>query len=186
MSPDALHAEDQRAGARVAELERRSGRSCAGLSCGWKTSSPGRSGSMSDMCSASPWPRPVENSPVPLSSIGAGAVHDLVSSVAVHVADAEVVIALAAPGGVWIRRAGVAGVEGPDVGERAVAPVPGREHRARVVAAGHDQAGPLAVEIGDAGQEAIHAVAVVVAPVARPCRAGRRSSRWPAPRRSGR
>ena len=94
------------------------------------------------------------------------AVDDLVAAVAVHVADAEVVVALPAPAGVRVRRAGVAGVERPDVRERAVAPVPGREHRARVVAARHHQARPLAVEIRDGGEEAVDAVAVGVAPVA--------------------
>ncbi len=75
-------------------------------------------------------------------------------------------IALTAPGGVWIGRAGVACVEGPDSGERAVAPVPGREHGASVITSGHNEAGPLSVEISDARQEAVHAIAVTVAPIA--------------------
>src|SRR5262249_2501800 len=104
--------------------------------------------------------------PGPVIINRASAVHYFVSSIVVHVAYAELVIALSAPRGVWIGRAGVAGVEGPDVGERAVAPVPGREHGASVITAGHKGAGPLAVEIGDARQEAIHAIAVTVAPIA--------------------
>ena len=63
-------------------------------------------------------------------------------------------------------RAGVAGVEGPDAAQGAVAPVPRGEHRARVVAARHHQARPLSVEIRNRGEEAIDAVAVGVAPVA--------------------
>src|SRR5262249_21971064 len=104
--------------------------------------------------------------PGPVIIDRAGAVHDLVFSVAVHVAYAELVIALSSPRGVWIGRAGVARVEGPDVGERAVAPVPGREHGASVITSGHNEAGPLSVEISDARQEAIHAIAVTVAPIA--------------------
>src|SRR5262245_678167 len=104
--------------------------------------------------------------PGPVVINRAGTVHDLVSSIAVHVADAELVIALSAPRGVWIGRAGVACVEGPDSCERAVAPVPGREHGASVITSGHNEAGPLSVEISDARQEAVHAIAVTVAPVA--------------------
>src|SRR5262249_3975152 len=104
--------------------------------------------------------------PGPVIINRAGPVHNLVSSVAVHVAYAELVIALSSPRGVWIGRAGVARVEGPDVGERAVAPIPGREHGASVITSGHNEAGPLSVEISDARQEAIHAIAVTVAPIA--------------------
>ena len=83
-------------------------------------------------------------------------------AVAVDVGDAEAVVALAAIGAVAGRA--VVAVERPAPGQLAVAPVPGGQHGARVVAAAHDDARPLAVEIGDAGEEAIDAVAVVVAP----------------------
>src|SRR5262249_39477342 len=104
--------------------------------------------------------------PGPIIIYGASAVHNLVFSVAVHVAYAELVIALAAPGGVLIRRARVARVEGPDVGERAVAPVPCRGPRASVKPSGHNEAGTLAAEISAPRQKAIHAIAVTVAPIA--------------------
>lgn len=56
-------------------------------------------------------------------------------------------------------------VEHFQVRQAAVAPVPGGQHRSRVVAAAHDEARTAAVEIGDAGQEAVDAVAIIVAPV---------------------
>src|SRR5262249_51677719 len=98
-----------------------------------------------------PVPPARREKPGPVVIDGAGAVHNLVSSVAVNVADAEVVIALSAPGGVWVRCAGVARVESPDVGELAVAPVPGREHCASVITSGHNEARAPSVEISDAG-----------------------------------
>ncbi len=58
--------------------------------------------------------------------------------------------------------AGRGGVEDPAAGELAAAPVPGREHRAAVIAAAHDDAGMNAIEIGDARQEAIGTVAIAI------------------------
>ena len=71
--------------------------------------------------------------------MAARAVHDFVSSVAIDVANAEIVISLATPKrpGIWCSR--VTCVEYPTTGQRAVAPIPGREHRARVVATRHYQ-----------------------------------------------
>ena len=81
----------------------------------------------------------------------------------IHVADGEIVIALAAI--VSISGRAIVAVERPGSGELAVAPVPGDENGPRVVAAAHDQAGARAVEIGDAGEETVDAVAVAIAPI---------------------
>src|SRR5262249_16863547 len=66
---------------------------------------------------------------------GAGAVDDLVPAVAVDVAHAQVVVPLAAIGA--MARRPIVAIEGPDPSELPVAPVPGDEHRAGVVAAAH-------------------------------------------------
>ncbi len=60
--------------------------------------------------------------------------------------------------------AGAVAVERPPPGQRPVAEVPGDDDRAGVVPPRHDQRGPLAVEVGGAGQEPVDAVAVAVAP----------------------
>ena len=89
---------------------------------------------------------------------GGGAKDDLVTSILVDVGDRQVVITLPVIGGV------VVAVEHPALCELAVAPVPGGDHRTRVVAAREDGAGPLAVEIRDAREETIDAIAVGIAP----------------------
>src|SRR5688572_26983826 len=83
----------------------------------------------------------------------AGAVDDVVLAVAIDVAGAEAVVPLAAIGAVCGRA--VVAVEGPDAGQLAAAPVPGRQHAARVIPPAKDDAGPYAVEVGDARQEAV-------------------------------
>src|ERR1044072_5267890 len=90
------------------------------------------------------------------------AVDDFVSAVLVHVANRQVVIALTAES--LVRGRAVLAVERSDACELSAAPAPGGEDGARVVAARHDEARPLAVEISDAGEEAVNAVAVAVAP----------------------
>src|SRR5215475_16209634 len=90
----------------------------------------------------------------------ARAVDDLVPAVAVHVADAEVVIALPRVAHISLLRA----VESPHAGQLAVAPVPRGQHRAGVITAAHHQARSFAVEISYGRQEAINAVAPTVAP----------------------
>ena len=127
------------------------------------TSSPGRSGSRSPKCIASPWPEPGRVPPLAVAADHARAVDDLVLAVAVHVADADAVVAL--PAVRPVARGAVVAVEDPAAGQLAVPPVPRGQHRPRVVAAAEDDARPLAVEVRDARQEAVHAVAVVVAPV---------------------
>ena len=93
---------------------------------------------------------------------GHGAVGDLVAAVAIHVAYAQVVVALsciAAPlGGV--------GVEGPADCQLFAVEVVGGDARAGVVAATEDGAQVLAVEVAAGGQETVAAVGVVVAPAA--------------------
>src|SRR5215467_8530079 len=90
----------------------------------------------------------------------ARAIDDLVPAVAVHVADAEVMIAL--PRVAFISF--VSAVESPHARQLAVAPVPRGQHRAGVIAAAHHQARSFAVEIRDGREEAINAVAPTVAP----------------------
>jgi hypothetical protein len=86
----------------------------------------------------------------------------VVLAVRVDVRDGQAVVALAVVALAAVGGGG--GVEGPASGELAVPPVPGRDHGARVIAARHDQGGAGAVEVGRSGQEAVDAVAVVVAP----------------------
>src|SRR5215475_3484170 len=71
------------------------------------------------------------------------AVDDLVSAVAVHVADAEVVIPLSAVALIAFVRA----VESPYARQLAVAPVPRDQDRTGVITPTHHQAGSPAVEI---------------------------------------
>src|SRR5699024_8728011 len=92
---------------------------------------------------------------------GGRAVDDLVAAVAVDVGDRELMVAL--PGVPFVPL--VIGVEDPALVQLFAVEVHGAQHRARVVAAGDQGAGVLAVEIGGRRQEAVHAVAVVVAPV---------------------
>ena len=94
-----------------------------------------------------------------------GTVDDFVAAIAVDVGDADAVVALAAVGIGAVGGAVFIAVEEPALGEFAVAPVPRDEGGAGVVAAAHDNAGADAVEVGDASEEAIDAVAVAVAPV---------------------
>ena len=84
---------------------------------------------------------------------------DLVEAVTVDVGDGELVVALP-----LVFRAGFVGVEGPALDELAVHEIPRDDHRACVVAAAHHQRRVLAVEVGDAAEEAVDAVAVGVAP----------------------
>ena len=98
------------------------------------------------------------------------AVDNLVAAVAVHVRNRQVVIAHAGEGrrvGIWERTEAGAGIKGPAVGQRAVPPVPCRQHRSAVIAARHHDAGQPPVEICDGGEEPVGAIAVaVVVPVA--------------------
>ena len=89
-----------------------------------------------------------------------GPVNDFILTVVIHVADAEVVVPLALVDAVAGRRA----VERPALGELAVLPIVGGEPGFGVVAAGHDDAGVHAVQVGDGGQEPVDAIAVAVAP----------------------
>src|SRR5262249_56079795 len=84
----------------------------------------------------------------------------LVPAVAVHVAYAEIVIALSRVAFISF----VSAVESPHARQLAVAPVPRGQHRAGVIATAHHQARPFAVEIGDGREEAINAIAPTVAP----------------------
>src|SRR5262245_12910377 len=88
------------------------------------------------------------------------AVDDLVSAVAVHVADAEVVIPLSAVALIAFVRA----VESPYARQLAVAPVPCGQDRAGVITPAHHQTRSLAVEIRDCGEEPVNTIAVTVSP----------------------
>ena len=90
-------------------------------------------------------------------------VDDLVFPVEVHVRNAQVVIPLPC-----ILRIAFVRIEGPELRELAISPVVGDEHGPGVVSSAHDQAGHLPVQIRYAGQETIHSVPVVVAPVGHP------------------
>src|SRR6185295_8949512 len=58
-------------------------------------------------------------------------------------------------------------VESPNARQLAASPIPGRQHRSCVVTATENDAGPFAVEVSDARQEAVHAIAVIVSPIGR-------------------
>jgi hypothetical protein len=100
--------------------------------------------------------------PLPVVVDDGGAVDDLVAAVRVHVADGEVVVAL--PAERLVARRAVFAVERPDARELPRAPVPGGQDGARVVAARHHEARAFAVEVSDAGEKTVNAVAVAVAP----------------------
>ncbi len=83
-----------------------------------------------------------------------GVVNDFVLAVAVDVGHADGMSPHAAVGGIAL-----VGIEDPARGELAVAPIPGGEDGSAIVASAHDDAGADAVEISDAGEEAVGAVA---------------------------
>ena len=82
---------------------------------------------------------------------------------AINISDSERVIALAAIGA--ISRSAIVAIERPEASELVVAPIPARKNGARVIAAAEDDARAHAIEISDAGEKAVHAIAVVVAPI---------------------
>jgi hypothetical protein len=89
-------------------------------------------------------------------------VDDFVTAIAIHVGHADGVRALPGERVVLVLR-----VEDPALGQLAIAPVPCGEDAAAVVAATHDHARAHAVEIRDAGEEAIDAIThVVIAAIA--------------------
>ena len=90
-----------------------------------------------------------------------GTVSDFVASVSIDVAHTEVVVALARIAGMLV------GVEEPAEGQVLAIPIVGGEVRLGVVASAEDGAGVVAVEVGDASEEAVATVAVVVSPVGR-------------------
>src|SRR5262245_25280242 len=104
----------------------------------------------------------------------ARAVNDLVPAVAVHVADAEVVIALPRVALISLLRA----VERPGARQLAVAPVPRGQHRAGVITTAHHQARSLAVEKSDCREETIDTVTPTVAPDRLHFICGRIELRW--------
>jgi len=91
---------------------------------------------------------------------GAGAVSDLVAPVAVHVARDDGVGSLSGVTAVSRR----VGVEKPPLRQLAVAPIHRPERGPGVIAPAEHRAGPLAIQVGRAGQEPVDPVAVVVAP----------------------
>src|SRR5262245_7253748 len=97
---------------------------------------------------------------MPVIIDGHGAINDLVAAIAIDVSDAELVIAIAAEP--FVARRGA--VEHPALGQRTTAPIPRREYGAPVIAARHNDARVNAIKIGDAGEEAVGAVGVGVAP----------------------
>ena len=88
------------------------------------------------------------------------AVGNLVASVAIDVGHAQVVVALSGVFG----PPGLCGVKHPALLQLLAVPVPCGQHAARVVSATHHHRGVNAVEIGHAGQIALRAVGIVVAP----------------------
>ena len=85
---------------------------------------------------------------------------DLLPAVAVHIAGHEVMISL--PGGTL--RALVIGIKYPADGEFLIHHIDRRDRQARVIASAIDCAWMHAVQIRDAAVEAIHTVAVAIAP----------------------
>src|SRR4030043_1857884 len=87
-------------------------------------------------------------------------VDNFIFAVAVHVTDAEIMIAL--PSVVPVAGGTVVAVEGPYSRKPAVSEIPCRQHRPGIVTAAHHQARSFAVEIRDARQKTVHPVAVIV------------------------
>src|SRR5690606_26066385 len=57
-------------------------------------------------------------------------------------------------------------VKRPALGQLTITPVPGHYHRAGVVTPGHNQTRPGSVQIGNASEKAIDAIAVGITPAA--------------------
>ena len=107
----------------------------------------------------SPWKR---LGPQPLAIVidRHRSVDHLVAAVAIDIGDRKLVIA--ASGIVALAR--LAAVEQPALGQLAVAPVPGGDRGAGIIAAAKDHRGQMAVEIGDTGQEPVGSVGIAIAP----------------------
>ena len=92
-------------------------------------------------------------------------IDDLVPTISIHVGDAERVSAHARVGrGIVEWRPAHAAVEDPTAGQRTLTPIPGDDGDAAIHTAAHHEARVFAVEIRDAGQMAIAAIAVGVVP----------------------
>src|SRR3979409_861045 len=95
-----------------------------------------------------------------------GTVENLVFPISIDVADGKLVIAHVLPvfkagscdGGFRIG----ASIEAPPLRKLAILPIPSYHDGARVIATTHKKAWVLAVEVGDARQEPIDAIAIVV------------------------
>src|SRR5690606_18600138 len=91
-----------------------------------------------------------------------GAVNDFIPTVAIYIGNANVVVALTRIR--EIARCAVVTVERPQPRQLTVIKIPRGKNRSRIVSAGHDKAGTLTVEVSDAGEEPVAAVAIPVAP----------------------
>src|SRR6476659_1636372 len=89
-----------------------------------------------------------------------GAIDDFVLAVAIDVGHAEVMISLALVCAVAGRRA----IEQPALSQLAAVPVIRREHGFGIIAASHEDARMDTVKVTDASQEAIHTIAITIAP----------------------
>ncbi len=91
---------------------------------------------------------------------GRCAIHDVVAAVAIGVRHRQPVGALA--GGTLVGRD--VAVEHPALRQLSAAPIPGRHHGARVVAAREDRARARTIKVGHAAEEAVDPVAARIAP----------------------
>jgi len=92
------------------------------------------------------------------------AVDDLIFPVIVDISDAQTMVSLPCIAFVT----GLVAVKRPQLSQLAVPEVVSGKHRSCVIAARHNKARPFTVQIGDACQKPVHAVAVSVSPVLKP------------------
>src|SRR5262245_2506876 len=86
------------------------------------------------------------------------AVHDLVFSISIDVANAEIMITLTSPVGPWVRCASVTSVEYPTTGEHTIAPIPCGKHGASVVATRHHETRSLTIKIRNGTEKTINTI----------------------------
>lgn len=96
----------------------------------------------------------------PIIIDGHSTVNYLVPTVSIHIGDGKLVVALARGDVI----PGIIAVEHPNRDKLIVHPVEGGDHRSSVVASGHQQTRPYSIQICHSRQEAVHPVAVAVAP----------------------
>src|SRR6266542_2315247 len=91
-----------------------------------------------------------------------GPIYDLIFAVAIDITNTEIVVSLASER--LVTRRAIVTIEGPNTVELSVSPVPGSQHRPRIVPTSSHQAGPLTVQICNTCEKPIDAITVAIPP----------------------